>query len=77
MFGKVIVFGLFEMILYIYIYIYMKSEDYVPGFGLGLRVGYDGAGRHRCTGLVGGTFQGRLIIGAQSRESTEIIAQSF
>ena len=70
---KVIVFGLFEMI----IYIYMKSEDYVLGFGLGLQIGYDRAGHHRCTGLVGGTFQGRLIIGAQSGESTEIIAQPF
>ena len=33
MFGKVIVFGLFEMIKK------KKSENRVPGFGFGLRVG--------------------------------------
>ena len=37
MFGKVIVFGLFEMIK-IKIKIKMKSEDHVPGSGFGLSV---------------------------------------
>ena len=39
MFGKVIVFGLFEMIQK------KKSEDRVSGFGFGLRIRYDRAGR--------------------------------
>ena len=38
MFGKIILFASFEMIQK------KKSEDHVLGFGL--RVGYDGAGRH-------------------------------
>ena len=39
MFGKVIVFGLFEMIK-------KKSEDRVLGSGFGLQVGYGCAGCH-------------------------------